>query len=132
MAAAGATVYATGRTVRAENFPGTSIIPLTCDHTDDQAVAAAFQQVSDEQGRLDILVNNVWGGYERMMEDGQFTWPLPFWQQPIRRWDAMFQAGVRAHYVASMHAALSMVTQRRGLIVNISFWAAQKYLGNVA
>ncbi len=44
----------------------------------------------------------------------------------------MFQAGVRAHYVASHWAAKLMVTQRSGLIVNISFWAAQKYIGNVA
>jgi dehydrogenase/reductase SDR family member 1 len=85
-----------------------------------------------ERGRLDVLVNSVWGGYERMVEDGQFTWPLPFWEQPIWRWDAMFAAGVRAGYVASRHAAHVMVAQQNGLIVNISFWAAQKYIGNVA
>jgi NAD(P)-dependent dehydrogenase (short-subunit alcohol dehydrogenase family) len=44
----------------------------------------------------------------------------------------MFRAGVRAHYVSSVHAARRMVAQRNGLIVNISFWAAQKYLGNTA
>ena len=44
----------------------------------------------------------------------------------------MFAAGVRAHYVASQLAAPSMVSRRRGLIVNISFWAVQKYVGNVA
>src|SRR5919201_6608319 len=67
-----------------------------------------------------------------MIENGEFTWPRPFWQQPLWRWDAMFQAGVRAHYVASQLAAQMMVARRRGLIVNISFWAAQKYIGNVA
>jgi NAD(P)-dependent dehydrogenase (short-subunit alcohol dehydrogenase family) len=76
-------------------------------------------------------VNNVWGGYERMIEDGNFTWSKPFWEQPMWRWDAMFNAGVRAHYHASRLAAPSMVAQRRGLIVNISFWAAQKHVGNV-
>src|SRR5262249_2377084 len=55
-----------------------------------------------------------------------------FWQQPLWRWDAMFQAGVRAHYLASQLAAQVMVAQRSGLIVNISFWAAQKHVGNVA
>ena len=55
-----------------------------------------------------------------------------FWEQPIWRWDAMFDAGVRAHYYASQLAARSMVACRRGLIVNISFWAAQKHIGNVA
>jgi NAD(P)-dependent dehydrogenase (short-subunit alcohol dehydrogenase family) len=44
----------------------------------------------------------------------------------------MFQAGVRAHYVASQPAAQMMVARRSGLIVNISFWAAQKHIGNVA
>jgi dehydrogenase/reductase SDR family member 1 len=48
------------------------------------------------------------------------------------RWDAMFAAGVRAHYYASQLAAPSMIARRRGLIVNISFWAAQKHIGNVA
>src|SRR5919201_1546050 len=67
-----------------------------------------------------------------MVENGEFTWSRPFWQQPLWRWDAMFQAGVRAHYAASQLAAQVMVTQRSGLIVNISFWAAQKYIGNVA
>jgi NAD(P)-dependent dehydrogenase (short-subunit alcohol dehydrogenase family) len=78
------------------------------------------------------LVNNVWGGYENMMEGGEFTWMRPFWQQPLWRWDAMFQAGVRAAYVSSQMAAQMMVKQSSGLIVNISFWAAQKFVGNVA
>ena len=131
LAEAGATVYATGRTIEQETFNADSrIIPVVCDHTQDQEVEAAFQQIT--QDHLDVLVNNVWGGYEKMVENGQFTWMLPFWQQPVWRWDAMFQAGVRAHYVSSIHAARKMVAQRSGLIVNISFWAAQKHLGNVA
>jgi len=48
------------------------------------------------------------------------------------RWDEMFHAGVRAHYRAGQLAAPSMIARRRGLIVNISHWAAQKHLGNVA
>jgi dehydrogenase/reductase SDR family protein 1 len=67
-----------------------------------------------------------------MIENGQFTWTKPFWEQPLWRWDGMFGAGVRAHYRASQLAAPAMVAQRRGLIVNISFWAAQKHVGNVA
>ena len=61
-----------------------------------------------------------------LVENGAFTWMQPFWQQPLSRWDAMFQAGVRAHYVASALAAPLMIEQRSGLIVNISFFAAQK------
>ena len=104
---------------------------LQCDHTSDEQVAALFRQVDAEQGRVDVLVNSVWGGYERMVEDGQFTWSEPFWKQPLWRWDAMFQAGVRAAYVASALAARSMVAAGSGLIVNVSFWAAQKHIANV-
>jgi NAD(P)-dependent dehydrogenase (short-subunit alcohol dehydrogenase family) len=107
-------------------------MPVRCDHTLDSEVETVFHQITDEQGRLDILVNSVWGGYENMVENGEFTWTQPFWKQPVWRWDAMFSAGVRAYYVASAHAARLMVTQQSGLIVNISFWAAQKYIGNVA
>jgi NAD(P)-dependent dehydrogenase (short-subunit alcohol dehydrogenase family) len=133
LAESGATVYATGRTVSERCFDaGPRIKSVRCDHTKDEEVEAAFARVAEERGRLDVLVNNVWGGYERMMEDGEFTWPRPFWEQPVWRWDAMFAAGVRAHYVASVHAARVMTGQRSGLIVNISFWAAQRHVGNVA
>ncbi len=133
LAEAGATVYATGRTITEEAFATDGrVIPVRCDHTRDSEVEAVFHQITDEQGRLDILVNSVWGGYENMVENGAFTWMLPFWKQPLWRWDAMFAAGVRAYYVAGAHAARLMVAQQSGLIVNVSFWAAQKYIGNVA
>lgn len=132
LAEAGAVVYATGRTISEETFADERIIPVCCDHTQDSDAEAAFQRIANERDRLDILVNNVWGGYENMVENGEFTWMLPFWKQPLRRWDAMFAAGVRASYVASAFAARTMVAQGSGLIVNISFWAAQKHIGNVA
>jgi dehydrogenase/reductase SDR family protein 1 len=129
---AGAKVYITGRSVADMQYIEGKGIVLECDHRDDEQVQAAFARIANEQGRLDLLVNNVWGGYENMVENGAFTWGHPFWQQPLWRWDAMFQAGVRAHFVASQLAVRMMVAQQNGLIVNISFWAAQKYLGNVA
>src|SRR6266581_1466475 len=92
------------------------------DHRLDLQVEAAFNRIVREANAIDILVNNVWGGYERMVEDGAFTWPKPFWEQPLWRWDAMFSAGVRAHYQASQLAAPVMMAQKRGLIVSISFW----------
>lgn len=63
-----------------------------------------------------------------MIEDGVFTWAKPFWEQGLWRWDAMFNAGVRAQYQASQLAAKGMVANQSGLIVNISFWAAQKHI----
>jgi NAD(P)-dependent dehydrogenase (short-subunit alcohol dehydrogenase family) len=54
----------------------------------------------------------------------------PFWKQPLWRWDAMVTAGVRAAFVASQHAARTMVEAHRGLIVHISSWAAQKHIAS--
>jgi NAD(P)-dependent dehydrogenase (short-subunit alcohol dehydrogenase family) len=65
-----------------------------------------------------------------MVEDGEFTWTLPFWEQPAHRWRSMMDAGVRSAFNCSAHAAKMMVPRRSGLIVNISFWAARKYIGN--
>ena len=127
---AGATVYGSGRSIDNADLPN-AVTRLKCDHTDDASVGELFGRITSEHGRLDILVNNAWGGYERMVEDGKFTWPARFWEQPAWRWEAMMTAGVRAAFVASQHAARLMVPRRRGLIVNVSQWAAQKYLGNV-
>ncbi len=66
-----------------------------------------------------------------MVEDGQYTWGSPFWEQPAHRWTSMMDAGVRAAFMTSALAARMMVPKRSGLIVNISYWAAQKYIGNV-
>lgn len=140
---AGATVYITGRTVEegqaAVNLPGTiyqtaqevaalgvQAIPVRCDHRNDDEVRALFAQIQQEQGRLDILVNNVWGGYEQFNDGTEHWLEKGFWTVPIERWDKSFDAGVRAHYVASALAAPLMIQQRSGLIVNISFFAAQR------
>lgn len=126
LAGEGYDVFATGRTVAEANLPS-SIRRIPCDHTDDALTATAFAQLP---GMVDVLVNSSWGGYERMNEDGKFTWGVPFWEQPSHRWSSMMDAGVRAAFVASSHAARLMLPAGRGLIVNISHWAARKHLGN--
>ena len=128
LADAGYRVFATGRSVADADLPD-AVVRLPCDHLDDAQTAAVFATVA-AAGRLDVLVNSAWGGYEGMVEAGVFTWPAPFWDQPLRRWSAMMDAGVRAAFVCSAHAARLMTAQRSGLIVNISFWAAQRRLGN--
>lgn len=128
----GAHVYVTGRSEQDLQSMDGHATAICCDHRVDAQVDAAFRQILDEISGIDILVNNVWGGYERMVDAGEFTWLKPFWEQPLWRWDAMFSAGVRAHYHASQLAAPSMIARGKGLIVNISFWAAQKHVGNVA
>lgn len=133
LGAAGATVYVTGRSVdggpTTDNVPGTidetarkvtdrggQGIAIPCDHTNDGDVESLFERVRRDYGRLDLLVNNVWGGYE----DSECR-PLPrvpFWEQSPRQWDGMFSAGVRAHLMASRLAVPLMLPGRRGLIVS--------------
>jgi dehydrogenase/reductase SDR family protein 1 len=130
LAAADFQVFATGRSIASADLPP-AVHRIVCDHLDDAQTRAAFERLAAEAGSLDILVNSAWGGYERIMENGQFTWALPFWQQPLHRWSSMLDAGVRAAFVAAGLAAKVLIAQRRGLIVNISHWAARKRIGNV-
>jgi NAD(P)-dependent dehydrogenase (short-subunit alcohol dehydrogenase family) len=133
LGAAGATVYITGRSIRGgpttDNVPGTidataaevadrggTGIAVRCDHTSDADVDALFARIRNEHGRLDLLVNNVWGGYEH--PDCRPLTIAPFWEQSLQQWDRMVTAGVRAHLTASRLAAPLMVAERRGLIVS--------------
>lgn len=142
-------MYVTGRTVvegqAAVDLPGTIGqtaaevtragglgIAVRCDHREDEQVRAVLDQIQAEQGRLDILVNNVWGGYEHFYDGTEFWKETGFWTIPLKRWDTMFHSGVRAHYAASVMAAPLMIAQGRGLIVNISFIAAQQVDAGVA
>jgi NAD(P)-dependent dehydrogenase (short-subunit alcohol dehydrogenase family) len=141
---AGATVYVTGRSDAGgttEGLPGTvgetadavtqrggHGIGVRCDHTADAEVEALFARVAQEQGRLDVLVNNVWGGYEQH-DLARFV--APFWEQPLRHRSGMFEAGVRAHLVATRRAVPLMLPHRRGLIVHTTAWDRDRYLGNL-
>ena len=140
----GATVYVTGRSVRGqpttENLPGTiddtaegvtardgTGISVRCDHTIDSDVETLFARVQQEKGHIDVLVNNAWGGYEQH-DHRKFS--APFYEQPMRHWDGMFTAGVRATLLASRIAATLMVRQGSGLIVNVTAWDRDKDFGN--
>jgi NAD(P)-dependent dehydrogenase (short-subunit alcohol dehydrogenase family) len=129
LAAAGYTVFATGRSIDSADLPA-SIVRIRCDHCVDSDTARCFQQIA-EAGEASTSWSTLHGAVmSGWWENGQFTWGLPFWKQPSHRWSSMMDAGVRAAFFSSAHAAEMMVEQRRGLIVNISFWAAQKYVGN--
>jgi len=156
LGAAGATVYVTGRSTRGapaqsyaeiERLSGMRQVPgsidetaeevtraggrgiaVRCDHTNADEVAALFRQVEQEQGRLDLLVNNAWGGHEKF--DGIFQ--APFWERPMVLWDTMFDRGVRNHLLASRLAAPMLVRQGKGLIVTTTFWDRDRYMaGNL-
>ncbi len=141
---AGATVYVAGRTVEegtsAARLPGsvtttadqvTSMggvgIPAPCDVGDDGQVADLVDRVRSEHGRLDVLVNSAWGGYERFTDGSDFN-PGPFWEQPLAMWDSMHRIGVRAHYVTSAVAAPLMITSGGGLVVSLSSFAGQVFV----
>jgi dehydrogenase/reductase SDR family member 1 len=110
----GGTVEETAAAVTAAGGKG---VPVVCDHTDDAQVAALFDGIGDG---VDVLVNNVWGGYAAYHEDRHTDMEGPFWEQPLRVWDDMFTAGVRAHYAATV---LAVPKLRPGaLVVTVSFF----------
>lgn len=147
----GATVYVSGRSVRGQpttdDLPGTiddaaeevtrrggTGIPVRCDHANEHEVEALFTRVRQEQGQLDLLVNNAWGGYE-----GSRLMPAYFWKAPLRLWDAMFERGLKAHLLATYFAIPLMIeraAQKAGthrlprLIVSTIAWDRDRYIGN--
>jgi dehydrogenase/reductase SDR family member 1 len=142
LGAAGATVSLTGHTVHEDSARGPGTIPATaeaitrlggcgvavcCDHRHDTDVEALFRRVQEEQGRLDLLVNNVCAMPPEQMPVG-----VPVWQLPMALWDHLHTVGRRAHYVASVYAAPLLVAHRGGLIVNLSAVGAARSLFNVA
>jgi NAD(P)-dependent dehydrogenase (short-subunit alcohol dehydrogenase family) len=131
----GATVYVTGRTVDEgqASLPGTvgataaevdarggRGVAAACDLTDDDQIAALFERVKRDEGRLDILVNNA------IAIPPEMTQRIGFWEKPLSNWEIL-DVGLRAAYVAAWHAAQIMVPQGSGLIVAISGYVGVTY-----
>jgi NAD(P)-dependent dehydrogenase (short-subunit alcohol dehydrogenase family) len=136
LGATGATVYVTGRSIAESDSPlGGSVhataaevdsrggrgVAIVCDHADDGDVAAAFERVRAEQGRLDILVNNAF-----TIPDG-LTSAKPFWQKPLQL-QAMLDVGLRSTYASSYYAAPLLVERGGGLVVNTSSFGGGCYM----
>ncbi|MDJ0876990.1 MAG: SDR family NAD(P)-dependent oxidoreductase [Halieaceae bacterium] len=136
LGATGATVYVTGRTrvdgeatlpgsvqvtADAVTAAGGTGIAVHCDHADDTQVAALFAQVRDEQGRLDILVNNATALPASITDSG------PFWEKPLDQ-ACLFDVGLRSHYVASWYAAPLLLAAGAGLVVNTSSFGGRIYM----
>jgi NAD(P)-dependent dehydrogenase (short-subunit alcohol dehydrogenase family) len=130
----GATVYVTGRSTSSTDSPhggtigdtvslvdeaGGRGIAVAVDHADDAAVADLFAAVRDEQGRLDVLVNNA----AHVVGTPQ---PGGFWEKPPEAAD-LLTVGLRSHYVAAYHAAPLLIRNGRGLIVNTGHYGAVSY-----
>jgi NAD(P)-dependent dehydrogenase (short-subunit alcohol dehydrogenase family) len=132
LAEAGATVYITGRstleeTARLAEGRRGRVVPVPCDHRDDEAVRAAFETVAREAGRLDLLVNNA-----TAVPDLSFLFSdRPFWELGAEAWDDLMAVGLRSHFIAAQCAARMMIQQRSGLIVNVSSAGAKTKIGIV-
>lgn len=122
LAATGWRVYGTSRHGTAPD----GVVGVTVDHRDDDAVADLFARVDAEAGGPDLLVNNVWAAPAGF---GGFS--TPFWQRPVSDWDSLIGVGLRSHYVASVHAAESMVARGSGLIAGISSFGTRGRLHSV-
>ncbi len=142
LGAAGATVYVTGRTrpdtadlpawakdaKQAGTIDATATeidalggrgVAVACDHADDEQVREVFDRIERDEGKLDILVNNVcWNDQASMLG-------LKFWDIPFESFDSTLRVGLRSHYVASALGAPLMLKQGSGLIVNVSSEGAQ-------
>lgn len=140
---AGATVYCTGRSIRGQasdlnrvetieetadlvTARGGVGIPVRVDHTVEADVQALFEQISKEQnGQLDILVNNIWGG-EQLTE-----WEKPFWEHSLSKGLLMQDRAVRAHLITSHYGAPLMVKRRKGLIIEVTDGIDYRYRGSL-
>ena len=139
---AGAIVYCTGRSVRGQPASGSRPetieetaelvsarggigIAVRVDHTVEEQVRALLARVRGEQGRLDVLVNDVWGGDE-LTEFG-----TPFWELSLEKGRRMLEQAVFSHVVTSRHAAPLMIERRQGLIVEVTDGDSYGYRGNL-
>jgi NAD(P)-dependent dehydrogenase (short-subunit alcohol dehydrogenase family) len=139
---AGATVYCTGRSVRGrpasgnrpetieetaemvDDYGGVGIA-VQVDHSREEQVAALFERVRAEQGRLDVLVNDIWGG------DELSEWGKPFWELSISKGLLMQQRGVHTHIITSRYGTPLMIEAGRGLIVEVTDGDTLTYRGNL-
>lgn len=142
LGAAGATVYCTGRSVKGR--PATTGRPETIeetaemvaaeggmgiavrtDHTVEAEVGRLFDRVRSEQNRLDILVNDIWGG------DEMIEWGSPFWELDSAKGLKMLEGAVHSHIITSRLGVPMMIEQNSGLIVEVTDGDTMGYRGNL-
>jgi NAD(P)-dependent dehydrogenase (short-subunit alcohol dehydrogenase family) len=136
LGAAGATVYVTGRTTgrqrseydRPETIEETAAlvdeaggkgIPVRVDHLVPDEVRALVERIEGEQGRLDVLVNDVWGG-ERL-----FEWDVPVWEHSLENGLRMLRLAIDTHIVTSHFALPLLIRNGGGLVVEMTDGTAE-------
>ncbi|WP_312115631.1 SDR family oxidoreductase [Brevibacillus reuszeri] len=140
---AGATVYVTGRSTRGQmsdmartetieetaelvTAAGGQGITVRVDHTQPEEVKALFERVKLEQnGQLDVLVNDIWGG------DGLTAWEKPFWEQELASGILMQERAVHTHLITSHYGVPLMLERKTGLIIEITDGIDYRYRGNL-
>lgn len=140
---AGATVYCTGRSIRGQasdlnrtetieetaelvTARGGLGIPIKVDHTVESEVRSLFEQIRAEQnGQLDVLVNNIWGG-EQLTE-----WKTPFWKHSLSKGLLMQERAVKTHLITSYYGAPLMVERKQGLIIEVTDGIDYRYRGSL-
>ncbi len=101
-------------------------IAVQVDHTREAEVKALFERVSAEQnGQLDLLVNDIWGG------DGLTVWGKTFWEHSLADGLLIQQRAVHTHMITSYYAAPLMVAQKKGLIIEITDGIDYRYRENL-
>lgn len=140
LGAAGARVYCSGRSTRGNlagtrpetidetaeliNGAGGDAIAIRTDHSDPTAVDALIDRIIADTDRLDVLVNDIWGGDE-------LTQWQPFWTQDVDMGFALLDRAVRTHIITSRAAAPRMVERRSGVIIEITDGAHAGYRGSL-
>ena len=142
LGAAGATVYVTGRSSgggqggmgRPETIEETAAqvtaaggtgISVRTDHSDPGQVRALIDRIAAEQdGRLDILVNSVWGG------DPLTDWEHPLWEQDLDTGLRLLRQAVETHIITSYFTLRLMVARRRGLVIEVTDGNTDRYRGS--
>jgi NAD(P)-dependent dehydrogenase (short-subunit alcohol dehydrogenase family) len=131
LAAAGATVYATGRSSenrrsemrRPETIEGTATlageaggkaVPVVCDHLDPSQVKALVSRVESDQGRLDILVNNIWGG------DHLTGWDAKLWEHDLDAGLRILRLAIDTHIITSHAAIPLLIKEPGGLVIEVT------------
>ena len=143
LALAGATTYVTGRSTNGSPSPmnrpetieetaeliaasGAKAIAVRVDHTQPPEVAALIERIRRERaGRLDILVNDIWGG------DPLAQWGVPFWQHHLEAGLLMQRNAVHSHIITSWYAAPMMIERGSGLIIEVTDGITDRYRGSL-
>jgi NAD(P)-dependent dehydrogenase (short-subunit alcohol dehydrogenase family) len=152
LAAAGALVYCSGRSSRAMpraapagssafdlahrretieetaeiiESAGNRAIAVCTDHRDFEAVALLVARIRREHGRLDVLVNDIWGG------DALTEWGKPFWELDLAKGFELLERAIRTHVVTSRAAVPMLVERRQGLVVEVTDGDALYYRSNL-